>query len=227
VHERQRIVGRLDIKDFFGSVTPWMIARCLADNGFDTDCANRLARLCTRNGVLPQGAPTSPALSNTLLYPFDQIMGVECAASGLRYTRYADDVTVSGDQVAAVAAALSRAEAELQRRFGFQINQAKTRIAAAGTQQRVTGIVVNQSAKPPRSLCRQLRATFHEAAKDPSAHVVIAQRLAGYISYLQAFPSLRSSSDLVEYKTVLAKIRSSDSHRYLISAGGAGGRATA
>jgi len=227
VHERQRVVGRLDIKDFFGSVTPEMIARCLTDNGFDADCADKLARLCTRNGVLPQGAPTSPALSNTLLYPFDQIMEVECAASGLRYTRYADDVTVSGDQVAIVAAALSRAEAELQHRFGFRVNQAKTRIAGAGTQQRVTGIVVNQSAKPPRSLCRQLRATFHEAAKDPSAHVVIAQRLAGYISYLQAFPSLRSSSDLAEYKTVLAKIRLSDSHRYLISAGDGGRRATA
>ena len=182
-----------------------MVANCLKDNDFDPDCARKVARLCTRNGVLPQGAPTSPALSNATLYPFDEFMAAICTASGLRYTRYADDVTVSGGDAATIRTVLARAEAELQSRYQLQVNHKKSRVIDRHAQQRVTGAVVNVSATPPRTLRRRVRAAFHQASKDPNVYATEALRLRGYVSYLQGFPSLRISKELEGYRLLLAK----------------------
>ncbi len=204
-HERRRFVGGTDIENFFGSITSDMVADCLMANGFDSECSMKLARLCTRKGELPQGAPTSPALSNALLYPFDEAMAALCAKSDLRYTRYADDVTISGDNRSAVIAALDQAEVELRNRYGFRINRTKRHVAGRDRQQRVTGAVVNTAAAPERAVRRRVRAIFHQASTDPRAYADQIQRLGGYISYLQAFPSLRGSSALARYQMVFAK----------------------
>jgi hypothetical protein len=113
-HEGEKFVGGLDVRDFFGSVTLAMITECLVANGFNPDLAKKLGRLLTRRDLLPQGAPTSPILSNALLFAFDEQMSLVCAGSGLNYTRYADDIVISGESQPAIEKAFAIANRELR-----------------------------------------------------------------------------------------------------------------
>jgi RNA-directed DNA polymerase len=70
-HVSQNFVGNADIEDFFGTITTAMVMHLLVKNQFDIDEAGTIARLCTKDGRLPQGAPTSPVISNSILYEFD------------------------------------------------------------------------------------------------------------------------------------------------------------
>jgi RNA-directed DNA polymerase len=206
-HEGQNFVGGLDIRNYFGSVTLPMVINCLVDNGFDPAFAKTLGPLLTRRGILPQGAPTSPVLSNALLFAFDQQMSSVCATSGLNYSRYADDIVVSGPMRPPIEEAFEIAGRELQTRYGLLLNEGKTRIMPRWTRQIVTGAVVNKTAMPPRSLRRIVRAMFYEAEKDPARFAHQANRLRGYIGYLGAFPSLRNSRELLRYRAILNRVK--------------------
>src|SRR5262249_52892084 len=115
---------------------------------------------------LPQGAPTSPALTNALCLRMDQRVAGLAAKYGWGYTRYADDLTFSlpndhtgKPQLGALMGGVRRiVEAE-----GFAIHPDKTRVHRKGGCQRVTGLVVNGAGDPrvPRALRRQIRAAVH------------------------------------------------------------------
>ncbi len=96
-HRRQKKVLSLDIKSFYDCLTNWMVFQLFMENGYNESVAMMLTGLCCLNGSLPQGAPTSAALSNLLMKKFDEIVGKYCKEQEIRYTRYADDMTFSGD----------------------------------------------------------------------------------------------------------------------------------
>jgi hypothetical protein len=208
-HEAKEFVGGLDIRDYFGSVSIDMVAKCLVDNGFDAEFARKFAALVTLGGVLPQGAPTSPALSNALLYEFDDEMTKACSAAGLTYSRYADDIVVSGADRAAIEQMFELAGRELKSRYGLQLNEQKKRLAPKSQRQTVTGAVVNQAAVPSRLLRRRLRAMFHEAGKDPARYRDRLGKLRGYVGYLGCFPALSQSRELGRYREILKRVASS------------------
>jgi hypothetical protein len=205
-HERQEFVGGLDIQDYFGSVTLPMVVQCLVDNGFDAGFARRFAQLVTLHNVLPQGAPTSPVLSNALLFQFDEQMTVACTAAGLNYSRYADDIVVSGPSRAGIERMFDLAERELQSRYGLRLNDDKKRITPRSSRQTVTGAVVNVSAAPGRSLRRRVRAMFHQADKNPAQYRDRARKLRGYIGYFNNFPALSRSAELARYREILKRV---------------------
>ena len=107
-----------------------MIKNLLIDSGYDASEASLIAKLCTLRNVLPQGAPTSPMLSNALLYEFDQCMDDITKKMGLKYSRYADDLTISGVNKEEVKGVLKKAEQLLKDRFSLKINENKTRIVS-------------------------------------------------------------------------------------------------
>src|SRR5262249_54714980 len=153
--------------------------------GYSESAATVLALLCTEcprrevvfNGLrvyvatgprsLPQGACTSPALANQVARKLDRrLAGLACAL-GLRYSRYADDLTFSAprEQENKVGYVLARIR-HLALAEGFRVNEKKTRVLRPNTAQVVTGLVVNHRPAVPRRELRRLRAILHQAAKD-------------------------------------------------------------
>lgn len=205
-HVGKRFVGNIDIEDYFGSINKEMIQQLLVENGIGECLANSISRLVTLDDSLPQGAPTSPLLSNAILFDFDSKLSDKAAELDLVYTRYADDITISGDDRQNIVYLIGYA-ANYLKKIGLRLNQKKTRIASRSGQQRVTGVVVNEKAQPPRELRRRVRAMFHQAEQQPEKFSDRISELRGYYSYLRSYPSLRESSELQKYREILEVLR--------------------
>lgn len=213
-HENSAYVANIDIEDFFGSITSKRVRTLLKMEGFRPDEVAAISRLVTYEDSLPQGAPTSPLISNAILYEFDVSLEGFARARGITYTRYADDMTLSGPGMKAIQLCIGKAE-QLLKRHGLKINDKKTRIASKGGQQRVTGVVVNSEAVPARVSRRKIRAAFHNASRSPGAFAGRTSELGGYIGYLNQFPKLQESSALTEYRRILQLVRMISRARHL------------
>ena len=154
-HRAQQVVVTMDIKDFFPSISVKDVVDIFETMGYFHDLACFMAYLCCLNNVLPQGAPTSPYISNIRMISLDDKISNYITSKNIRYTRYADDLTFSGDFNPHF---LINDISKLVFNEGFSINSEKTRIARNNTRQEVTGIVVNshmQIAKEKRRCIRQ------------------------------------------------------------------------
>ncbi len=205
-HAGKRFVANIDIADYFGSINRKNVSELLQGNGFGERLANAISRLTTLNNSLPQGAPTSPVISNSFLYGFDDVMTKFASKNNLTYTRYADDITISGDNREKIVVSIEKATALLESQ-GLKLNDAKTRIASRGGQQRVTGVVVNVKPQPPRVMRRKIRAMFHQAERFPRKYMKKTSELRGYLSYLRSYPELSDSRETRKYSAVLKKLK--------------------
>lgn len=162
-HLGQKQLLKLDIEDFFGSIIFPMVRRSAFHNiYFPSPVSTLLTHLCCYNDALPQGAPTSPAISNLVMKPFDIHIGEWCLARGINYTRYCDDMTFSGDFD---AKAVKNKVRNFLQVLGFSLNQEKTKLLTQHTRQSVTGIVVNQKLQVSRDYRRQLRQEIYFCQK--------------------------------------------------------------
>lgn len=151
-------VLRLDISNFFPSITFKMVYRVLAGAGYSRPVTTLLSRLCAYGGSLPQGAPSSPALSNLVFLPIDRRLAGYAAKKGLSYSRYADDLIFSGDfDPKATICFCRRVLAE----YGFTLNESKLRVMRPHQRQTVTGLVVNERLNVSRKLRRQIIQQAH------------------------------------------------------------------
>lgn len=157
VHRPQ--VLTVDIKDFFGSIAfPQVYSHAFPAALFPPSIRMLLTNLCCLREHLPQGAPTSPAISNRIMRPFDARIAAWCAPRDIAYTRYCDDMAFSGsfDPQAVLGAVRLHLGP-----MGLSLNPEKTRHRAQGRQQRITGIVVNERAQVSRQTRRTLRQAVH------------------------------------------------------------------
>ncbi len=168
-HVGKKVVINCDLRDFFPSITFPRVCGLLVGLGYTVEIARALAFLCTtrlpltRRRVLPQGAPTSPALSNLIAYGLDIRLAALAKRLGFTYTRYADDLTFSGDRV--LAGALLKRVRAIVADEGLALNEKKVRTQRRGSCQRVTGLVVNREVTVNRQERRRLRAILHQAGK--------------------------------------------------------------
>ncbi len=160
-HVGQKVILKLDIKDFFPSLKSPAVFSLFKELGFSENVTVLLTKLCTLYGHLPQGAPTSPCLSNLLMKPVDNEIVTRFADRDINITRYADDFTFSGDlsddDIREIIHACRTAIAGL----GLKLNSRKIHVLRAGNRQAVTGLVVNQVVRAPREMRRQLRQTMY------------------------------------------------------------------
>lgn len=162
--------------------------------GGDSSARHRL-RAGLRARHLPQGAPTSPALANLVAYGLDRRLAGYAAAAGLTYTRYADDLTFSGRQVAVPR--LIAAVTAIARDEGFVINPDKTRTQHAGDRHQVTGVIVNSGLSVPRDYHDQLRAVLHDAvvngpeAANRLGHPSFRDHLIGRVGWVESVNPVR------------------------------------
>ena len=110
---------------------------------------------------MPQGAVTSPFLANRLLNDFDEVMSQHCRQVKVNYSRYADDITLSGNISDALKEKLISFAREGLYLYGLQLNNEKIRILRRNNRQEVTGIVVNEKLQAPRELRRILRQKMY------------------------------------------------------------------
>ncbi len=187
-HVGADVVINIDLEDFFPTVTYRRIKGAFRSLGYGEAVATVLALVCSEPKVaevqldgrtyfvhrgerfLPQGAPTSPAITNIICRGLDARLVRTAAKLGFRYTRYADDITFSGSGSASenVGIALRRIRYAV-RDEGFQINPRKTRILRRGRRQEVTGLVVNRNVHVPRCQLRRFRATLFQIERDGPA----------------------------------------------------------
>lgn len=129
----------LDVTDFFPSISYKLIRDIFISIGCSEDCANCLTKLCTYDGYLPQGAPTSPFLSALAFKKIDQKIFDYARKNGLVYTRYFDDVTLSGDGL--TSRCIKKVE-QIIADGGFIPNDKKREVFQKTDIKRVTGIVL-------------------------------------------------------------------------------------
>lgn len=185
-HVGRRYVANIDVSDFFPSLKTAVVYSGLVSAGLKSNTANIVSRLCSYQGGLPQGAPTSASLSNIVLYKFDETISRYCGIARIRYTRYADDITFSGDDLSSVKSAIVLATKELDN-LGLTVNESKTRIFEATSRQVVTGVVVNVWPQPSRLDRRRLRAALHQASHRPAEFANQLSVLQGRASYMLSY----------------------------------------
>ena len=176
-HAGRAVVLKMDLKDFFTSSRDERIRRYFRRIGWDGAAADLLTRLCTHEGGLPQGAPTSPRLSNLVNCGLDAALASIAARAGAHYTRYADDLTFSfaADDPSAVRQVVSAVKAVVTRE-GYRLHQdRKLQVRRRHHRQQVTGLVVNESVNLPRRTRRTLRAVEHHLANGKEATLTPAQ----------------------------------------------------
>jgi len=200
-HANAALVVKLDLKDFFPTVHYRRVKGLFEHLGYNAEVAGTLAGLTTYRpkldgvrvvwpGMLPQGAPTSPALANLACRRLDRRLERLAHKYGAVYTRYADDLTFSFAKVPDVRVGrfLWWVDAICQQE-GFTERDDKRRILRAKHQQRVTGLVVNAGVNIPREDRRRFRAILHNCAKHGLAsqargHEDFPAYLAGYAAYV-------------------------------------------
>lgn len=157
-HRKQELVLSLDIENFFGSIKFGRVFRFFQSLGYTDSLAMLFAKLCTLNGELPQGTPTSPALSNLICTHLDRRLSGFALKHKMRYTRYADDITFSGVFTPSKVIWFVKQVLADEK---LKLNESKTRIMQRHQQQEVTGIVVNHRLQAPRKVRRDLRQAIY------------------------------------------------------------------
>ncbi|MDO4276502.1 MAG: reverse transcriptase family protein [Eubacteriales bacterium] len=156
-------IVKLDIKNFFDNITYFLVYQyAFPAEYFPPAVRTMLTALCCCHDYLPQGAPTSPGISNLVMKSFDKYMTWWCRERGIHYTRYCDDMTFSGNLDEKEL--INKVRSFLQV-MGFQLNEKKTRILKGSCRKTVTGIVVNEIPQVSRDYRRKLRAEIHYCRK--------------------------------------------------------------
>lgn len=174
-------VSLRDIEKCFPSVRSPMVSAALESAGFDADAAALVRQLCTSANELPQGAPTSPALLNFVLAPIDAQVGALAERRKLTYTRYADDLALSGD--VSLADILLDVE-DIVESQGFRINSGKRRDWGPAAQAKVTGIVLAGTLQPDPEFLTDLTNELLQVANGNWQCSV--EELQGKISWVSA-----------------------------------------
>lgn len=179
----------LDIKDFFPSISRQMIFQSLEKHKISEKICYLISILCTLNGCLPQGACTSPLLSNIIFKSLDHRFQRLAESLDLVYSRYADDLAFSGKRI---PRHLPKIVQEILQTKDFNLNPSKTRLKILGAKKIITGISISSGVlKAPKSFKRSLRAQIYELEKCsddlsrlPILDPMIYERVLGKINYL-------------------------------------------
>ncbi len=222
-HKGAACVVNVDVKDFFPSVTLPRVRDLFVQLGFGDGAAWVLGLICTEpppnrvNTVvpvedrqLPQGACTSPAITNILCRNMDRQLVRLVETIGWTVTRYADDIAFSGpdtdreivDDLLAKATTLVEAE-------GFALHPDKLKVYRKGKRQEVCGLVVNDKVSIPREERRKFRALLHDTLKN-GPEAANKGRHEDFYAYIQGFSAYMHMIDpekAAPFRALVEKIR--------------------
>lgn len=212
-HLKQKQILKLDIRKYFDHVTyPLIKENVFKEDQFSESNRILLSLLCIYNESLPQGAPTSPAISNILLYDFDNMIGKWCRNQNIIYTRYCDDMTFSGDDLHPNDI-IKKVETSLKE-YGLFINRKKIQYLHDGQRKKITGVVVNDKPNVSVDYRKRIRQEMYYIrkfgfqehlqriqSKDSADHYL--RSLLGRINYIL---SINHSDEFEEYRTTVTSL---------------------
>lgn len=214
-HVGKSVLLKLDIKHFFDNIGYKLLKeRVFTEKRYSEQIRSLLSILCLYMGALPQGAPTSPTISNIIMRDFDNTVGEWCREKGIAYTRYCDDMTFSGDFEPQEVIKLVKRELK---KLDLSLNKKKTIVARKGQKQTVTGIVVNEKLSIPNLYKKQIRQEMYYCMKfGVESHLVKANtietpetyipKLLGRINYVLSIET--NNVDMKRYRDWLMKNKS-------------------
>lgn len=190
VHLFQKCLLLLDVKDFFPSIKWHKVYAVFNHLGYPKNIAQYLASLCCLNGHTPQGAVTSPALSNVIARRLDARITGLANKYEINYTRYADDMTFSGERISRRFQSFVN---KIVEEDGFKINQDKTRYIKGKHQKIVTGVSISaDKLTVPKAKRREIRQQVYYIKKYRLAEhqkkignndPIYLERLIGYLHF--------------------------------------------
>lgn len=189
IHENKKYILNLDMQDFFESITKERVERLFYQLGYRQELAVFMADVCTTilnkdyikwklgeeraryfeplmhktEPFLVQGAPTSPAIANLICYGMDKKLMKYAARHGINYSRYADDITFSSDDITQLPKIgyIKR----LMKEEHFALNETKTRLLKGGMRQEVTGLLINERVRVSRAYKKDIYRHLHFCLK--------------------------------------------------------------
>ena len=186
IHSNKQFVLKTDIEKFFPSIESNSVREMLMLNGFNASVASDLLKLITVDGALPEGSPSSPSVASALLAGMDNKIGDDCKKMGLNYSRYVDDITISGGNAHDVISFKIRMQKYLLRKYNLHLNREKTKLMPRSVSQKVLGCVVNEKVQPSRKWRREVRSQLHNWAcsgRDAQER----KRILGKLAYWREF----------------------------------------
>ena len=208
-HIGKKKLLKLDIEGFFDHILYSQVKDIVfCEEKFAEPIRILLTMLCYYKESLPQGAPTSPAITNIIMFDFDETVGAFCNKKNIAYTRYCDDMTFSGDFDEGEVITFVKKELF---KLGLFLKNRKTVVVPASKRQTVTGIVVNEKLNITKEYKRNIRQEMYYIQKfgmdehlnklgisDKRGYLL---SLKGRISFvLQTIPNNR---EFVEYRKIL------------------------
>ncbi|URZ88271.1 retron St85 family RNA-directed DNA polymerase [Floricoccus penangensis] len=165
VHLNKELILCVDIKDFFNQISEEKVTEIFRSFGYSDDLCYSMSMLCCYENQIPQGAPTSPSLSNIYFSPIDKELDEYCKSNKLSYSRYADDISVSGSKGGVLK---SYGEiVYILNKYGFELNYKKTRFLKKSQSQKVTGLIVNgKKVNLPKKYRKNLRLEMYYLKKN-------------------------------------------------------------
>lgn len=158
-HVGSEILLKMDIRHFFDHIYyPVVKEKVFTADRYSESNRILLSLLCVHRDALPQGAPTSPVISNIIMRDFDDAVGSWCAERNIAYTRYCDDMTFSGHFDPKTVKVFVK---DQLKKAGFYVNDRKTVVARPGQQKTVTGIVVNDRPNASATYRKKLRQELY------------------------------------------------------------------
>ena len=201
-HANNRYFFCLDLKDFFPSIIGQKVKRIFSTIGYSDRAAKLLTKLCTYKNFLPQGAATSPSLSNLVASKLDRRINGYVAKRNIIYTRYADDITLSSNKHYSLFKIRDRIKSIIENE-GFLINQEKVHFSGPRRRCVITGLVKNSS-EPRFSIGRRkkrtMRTIMHRFLSTGQCDKKFrsSASIEGYLSFLKGVDK-RSYSQLSPY----------------------------
>lgn len=164
-HLNKPVIITIDLKDFFHQIDETKVKQYFVGVGYENELAGVLASLCCKKFRCPQGAPTSPILSNVIFKPVDDDIVEFCKKYHLLYSRYADDITVSSEDENLCTTNIIHQLKRILRAHGFRINNGKTKVLRKGHRQIITGFSVSNGIHIPKSYRHEIWRELHFCMK--------------------------------------------------------------
>ena len=212
-HVKQPVVIKLDVLDFFSSIKQSYVVKLFLQMGYSISLAGLLGRLCCYKGELPQGAPTSPYISNLYCLKLDKRIGAYITKLGFRYTRYSDDITISGnisnEQIGLIIQFCKKCLSNNKLRLNIE----KTQVLRSYHRQVVTGIILNEKISAGTKRKKEVRKQIYYIKKygleSHIAHEKIDKQnylyhLAGLINWVLYLE--KHNQEFIEYKKYMIEL---------------------
>jgi len=195
-HKSNGFVLTIDIKDFFPSFTPKRVFGLFSSIGYNREVAALLTNICTYDDHLPQGAVTSPCISNLLCRQLDYRLQKYCAKRDITFTRYADDLYFSSNDRQLLKKSYTII-VRILKDEGFEINSKKTHFMSPKTRTQIAGVTISDGKlKAPKEMKRKVRSMIHRAIVTGDYSSV--NQIKGYIAYINSI-EINYKDRIIEY----------------------------